>query len=221
MSAKSASLQGQQCQMMGGDAEQDVLRRHATSVNALPQPPSLGRMTTLASWAGQIAQALLQEPVPRRWAHVQGVAARARGLAPVLGTDSDLIEAAAWLHDIGYAPALPSRACINSRRPIPARCPGRRRHGVSAGRASLLRHHRSRRTRTCRRPEPGVRICAVRAVQRADLLRHDDQPGRRARAGRQATRRDTAALRPRAPGEPVNPAGHADGCGDQDSPLWP
>jgi hypothetical protein len=58
-------------------------------------------MTTLASWAGQLAWALLQEPVPRRWAHVQGIAARARGLAPVLGADADLIEAAAWLDDIG------------------------------------------------------------------------------------------------------------------------
>jgi len=44
--------------------------------------------------------------LPRRWAHVQGVAARARSLAPVLGADADLLEAAAWLHDIGYAPGL-------------------------------------------------------------------------------------------------------------------
>jgi putative nucleotidyltransferase with HDIG domain len=43
---------------------------------------------------------------PRRWAHVQGVAAWARSLAPVLGADADLLEAAAWLHDIGYAPGL-------------------------------------------------------------------------------------------------------------------
>ena len=63
-------------------------------------------MDTLASWAQQLARALLQEPLPRRWAHVQGVAARARGLAPVLGADADLLEAAAWLHDIGYAPGL-------------------------------------------------------------------------------------------------------------------
>jgi hypothetical protein len=34
------------------------------------------------------------------------VAARARGLAAVLGADADLLEAAAWLHDIGYAPGL-------------------------------------------------------------------------------------------------------------------
>ena len=38
----------------------------------------------------------------------KGVAARARGLAPVLGADADLIEAAAWLHDTGYAPDLAS-----------------------------------------------------------------------------------------------------------------
>jgi len=75
-------------------------------VNGPPQLPSLGHMNTLASWAEQLARALLQEPLPRRWAHSQGVAARARGLAPVLGADADLLEAAAWLHDIGYAPDL-------------------------------------------------------------------------------------------------------------------
>ena len=51
-------------------------------------------------------RALLQEPLPRRWAHVQGVASRVRSLAPGLGADADLLEAAAWLHDIGYAPSL-------------------------------------------------------------------------------------------------------------------
>ncbi len=89
-----------------GLAQKDVLLRHATSVN-VPRPlPSLGHMSTLASWAGHLARALLQEPLPRRWAHVQGVAAQARSLAPVLGADADLLEAAAWLHDIGYAPGL-------------------------------------------------------------------------------------------------------------------
>ncbi len=92
--------------MMGRDAEQDVFRWHATSVNVPPQLPNLGRMDTLASWGEQLARALLQELLPRRWAHVQGVAARARGLAPVLGADADLLKAAAWLHDIGYAPGL-------------------------------------------------------------------------------------------------------------------
>jgi HD superfamily phosphodiesterase len=63
-------------------------------------------MNTLASWAEQLARALLREPLPRRWAHSQGVAACARGLAPVLGADANPLEAAAWLHDIGYAPGL-------------------------------------------------------------------------------------------------------------------
>jgi putative nucleotidyltransferase with HDIG domain len=75
-------------------------------VNVPPRLSNLGRMNTMASWAGQLAQVLLQESLPRRWAHVQGVAARARSLAPVLGADADLLEAAAWLHDIGYAPGL-------------------------------------------------------------------------------------------------------------------
>jgi hypothetical protein len=92
--------------MTGRDAGQDVFKRHATSVNVSPRLSSLGRMNTLASWAQQLARALLQEPLPRRWAHVQGVAARARSLAPVLGPDAGLLEPAAWLHDIGYAPGL-------------------------------------------------------------------------------------------------------------------
>ncbi len=63
-------------------------------------------MTALVSWAEDLSRQLLQERLPRRWAHVQGVAARARSLAPVLGAEAGLLEAAAWLHDIGYVPDL-------------------------------------------------------------------------------------------------------------------
>jgi HD superfamily phosphodiesterase len=59
-----------------------------------------------ADWAAELARNLLEVPLPRRWAHVQGVAAQARSLAPILGQDADLLEAAAWLHDIGYSPEL-------------------------------------------------------------------------------------------------------------------
>ncbi len=59
-----------------------------------------------AAWAEGIARALLEEPLPRRWAHSQGVAAAARALAPVLGRHTNIVTAAAWLHDIGYAPAV-------------------------------------------------------------------------------------------------------------------
>jgi putative nucleotidyltransferase with HDIG domain len=59
-----------------------------------------------ADFAEEIARKLLEIPLPRRWQHTQGVAARARSLAPILGDDADLIEAAAWLHDIGYSPEI-------------------------------------------------------------------------------------------------------------------
>jgi hypothetical protein len=59
-----------------------------------------------ADWAEEVARKLLEIPLPRRWAHSQGVAAQARTLAPILGEDADLLEAAAWLHDIGYSPDL-------------------------------------------------------------------------------------------------------------------
>jgi hypothetical protein len=60
----------------------------------------------LAGWAEDTACGILRAPLPRRWAHSQGVAAQARGLAPILGTHTDLVTVAAWLHDIGYAPDL-------------------------------------------------------------------------------------------------------------------
>ncbi|MFB9882077.1 HD domain-containing protein [Planobispora siamensis] len=59
-----------------------------------------------AEWARDLARDLLEEPLPRRWAHSQGVAARAETLAPILGPEVDLLIASAWLHDIGYAPDL-------------------------------------------------------------------------------------------------------------------
>lgn len=59
-----------------------------------------------AAWAEGIARALLEEPLPRRWVHSRGVAVTARVLAPVLGRHADVVTAAAWLHDIGYAPAV-------------------------------------------------------------------------------------------------------------------
>lgn len=54
----------------------------------------------------QTAERLLAEPLPQRWAHTQGVAARSRLLASTLGDRAQLLEAAAWLHDIGYSPDL-------------------------------------------------------------------------------------------------------------------
>ena len=84
----------------------DVSRRQAASVNVPPTLTSVDHMQTTAAWAEGLARILLADTLPRRWAHVQGVAARARTLKPSLGADADLIEAAAWLHDIGYLPEL-------------------------------------------------------------------------------------------------------------------
>ena len=59
-----------------------------------------------AQSAAELARKLLEVPLPRRWGHVQGVADRARSLALILDGDAELLEAAAWLHDIGYSPEL-------------------------------------------------------------------------------------------------------------------
>lgn len=60
----------------------------------------------LLPWARDLTERLLAEPSPRRWAHSQGVGNLAELLADVLGDEADLLAAAAWLHDIGYAPDL-------------------------------------------------------------------------------------------------------------------
>ncbi len=54
----------------------------------------------------ELARELLADALPRRWAHVQGVARQADHVALGLGTPADTLVAAAWLHDIGYAPAV-------------------------------------------------------------------------------------------------------------------
>ena len=83
-------------------------------------------MQSLPAWAEDLARNLLEDTLPRRWAHVQGVAARARSLAPAFAADKELLEAAAWLHDIGYLPELAEdRAARPRRRPLPPRRPAR------------------------------------------------------------------------------------------------
>ncbi|MEV4109300.1 HD domain-containing protein [Nonomuraea sp. NPDC049695] len=59
-----------------------------------------------AEWAHDLAKGLLETTLPRRWAHTQGVAARAVSLAPILGDEADTLTSSAYLHDIGYAPDL-------------------------------------------------------------------------------------------------------------------
>jgi HD superfamily phosphodiesterase len=58
----------------------------------------------MASWARDVARSLLGEVLPRRWAHVQGVAGKAELVAASLELSGEALVAAAWLHDVGYAP---------------------------------------------------------------------------------------------------------------------
>jgi putative nucleotidyltransferase with HDIG domain len=69
----------------------------------------LGRMYAAAG--PDSAQHLAQNVptgMPQRWQHTRGVAGRAQNLAVIVDNpaDRDLLLAAAWLHDIGYASAL-------------------------------------------------------------------------------------------------------------------
>ena len=57
-----------------------------------------------ASWARGVARDLLADELPRRWAHVQGVVAKAERVAACLALSGEALVAAAWLHDVGYAP---------------------------------------------------------------------------------------------------------------------
>lgn len=56
--------------------------------------------------ARELAAAELAGVLPRRWRHVQGVAAQAERVSALPGVIGELLVAAAWLHDIGYAPGL-------------------------------------------------------------------------------------------------------------------
>jgi HD superfamily phosphodiesterase len=55
-----------------------------------------------------LAERLLAAQLPDRWRHVQGVAAWAEEVSKRVGVMSADLLAAAWLHDIGYAPNLVS-----------------------------------------------------------------------------------------------------------------
>lgn len=60
----------------------------------------------LTPWAGSAAERFLYSLGPR-WSHVRQVAKQARQVTMVVpAADRDLLVAAAYLHDVGYAPAL-------------------------------------------------------------------------------------------------------------------
>ncbi|MGW7460090.1 HD domain-containing protein [Streptomyces sp. NPDC054797] len=59
----------------------------------------------LAKWAHALAESMLAESLPNRWAHSKRVYSQALTLAPALGADAELLAAAAIAHDVGYAQA--------------------------------------------------------------------------------------------------------------------
>jgi HD domain len=63
-------------------------------------------MMKIAAGARELARSLLEPELPVRWAHSRGVAGQAVALGRILPQQADLLEAAAWLHDIGYASPL-------------------------------------------------------------------------------------------------------------------
>ena len=59
-----------------------------------------------ADQARDLASSYLATELPRRWRHVQGVARRASQIAALVDSSDDALVSAAWLHDIGYVPAV-------------------------------------------------------------------------------------------------------------------
>jgi hypothetical protein len=72
------------------------------------QQPTKGEPVTLTSWAYDLAEGLLADSLPKRWAHSQQVYKQALSLAPILGDDAELLAATAIAHDVGYAEAAVS-----------------------------------------------------------------------------------------------------------------
>lgn len=60
----------------------------------------------IADNAQGLTERALSVALPRRWRHVQAVARRAAEISTVPHVDGEVLLAAAWLHDIGYAPEL-------------------------------------------------------------------------------------------------------------------
>jgi putative nucleotidyltransferase with HDIG domain len=87
--------------------------------------------------ARHLARSVLAD-LPERWRHTMGVAYRATELAGALDdpADGDVLIAAAWLHDIGYAPALRETGFhpLDGARYL-------NRHGWPARLCGLVAHH--------------------------------------------------------------------------------
>ena len=67
---------------------------------------TVGWLVVDAEQARKLVGSYLAVDLPQRWRHVQGVAHRALQIVRHVADAADTLVCAAWLHDIGYAPAL-------------------------------------------------------------------------------------------------------------------
>ena len=168
-------------------------------------------MNTLASWGRTARPGLLHEPLAPPLGARPGRRRPGTRPATVLGADADLLEAAAWLHDIGYAPGLATTGLhqLDGARYL------RDAQHADAMLCLLVAHH------SCAIIEAGERGLA-------DILSYEFNPAPYALSSvltycdmttspdgepvpvEQGARRHSRRLRPRTPGEPVDPARHAD-----------
>lgn len=64
-------------------------------------------MADLRGRSVEVARQELAGPLPRRWTHVQAVGAKAHQISRLFAPqDAHDLVVAAWLHDVGYAPAI-------------------------------------------------------------------------------------------------------------------
>lgn len=117
----------------------------------------------LANSARELASRLIRSQLPRRWAHVVGVADKATRVAAQLDdVDTELVVAAAWLHDIGYSTELVESGlhALDGARYL-------RDHGWDPRVVALVAHHSASRVEA-----------AERGLER-DLLREFAEPADR------------------------------------------
>ncbi|GAB4080849.1 HD domain-containing protein [Modestobacter muralis] len=107
-----------------------------------------------------LAERHLAESLPLRWQHSQMVAATAAEYAGGIGLDPAPVVAAAWLHDVGYAPALRDTGFhpVDGARFL-------RREGWPDQVVDLVAHH------SCSRVEAGLRGLT------SELAEFEDVPG--------------------------------------------
>ena len=111
-----------------------------------------------------LARDLLRNDLPRRWQHVQGVAARSYAFEGILpGEHQQLLAAAGFAHDIGYADEVADTGfhAIDGARHL-------RRLGFDERLVELVAHH------TCASIEADLR--EIGPMFRAEFPRNDDLP---------------------------------------------